>query len=116
MTYYEILQVSENASDEVIHMAYKALAKKYHPDLFRGDRKFAEEKMKQINVAFEILSDKQKRAQYDSFLRHQKMPMNPKLKKILNINQQPTILQNQNKSLFSQVAKKVVGLLEYYWY
>jgi len=72
MTYYETLQVTENASDEVIHMAYKALAKKYHPDVFQGDLKLAEEKMKQINTAFEILSDKQKRAQYDSLLHTQK--------------------------------------------
>ena len=72
MTYYEILQVTENASDAVIHMAYKTLAKKYHPDVFQGDSKYADEKMKQINTAFEILSDKQKRAQYDLLLHNQK--------------------------------------------
>ena len=37
MTYYEILEVAETASEEVIRMAYKALAKKYHPDVFKGD-------------------------------------------------------------------------------
>lgn len=68
MTYYDILEISENASDEVVRMAYKALAKKYHPDVFKGDPKEAEEKMKQINEAFEILSDNQKRKQYDNSL------------------------------------------------
>lgn len=68
MTYYDILEISENASDEVVRMAYKALAKKYHPDVFKGDPKEAEEKMKQINEAFEILSDNQKRKQYDDSL------------------------------------------------
>ena len=68
MTYYEILEVAETASDEVIRMAYKALAKKYHPDVFKGDPKIAEEKMKQINTAYEVLSDAEQRRKYDSFL------------------------------------------------
>lgn len=46
MTYYEILQVTDDARDEVIHMVSKALMKKYHPDVFKGDPKFAEEKTK----------------------------------------------------------------------
>ena len=68
MTYYELLEISENASAEVIKVAYKALAKKYHPDVLVGDSKVAEEKMKQINAAFDVLSDEQKRQQYDEFL------------------------------------------------
>lgn len=71
MTHYETLQVTNNASDEVIRMAYKALAKKYHPDTYQGDPKFAEEMMKQLNAAFAVLSDKQKRKQYDAFLHSQ---------------------------------------------
>ena len=54
MTYYDILEVSEKASQEVIRMAYKALCKKYHPDLYQGDKSFAEEQMKKINEAYEI--------------------------------------------------------------
>lgn len=69
MTYYEILEVSENASQEVIHMAYKALAKRYHPDLFIGDSAFAEEQMKRINAAYQVLSDANRRRGYDDFLR-----------------------------------------------
>ena len=69
MTYYDILQVSENASDEVIRMAYKALAKQYHPDILQEDPHLAEQKMKEINEAYEILSDPQKRKEYDDSIR-----------------------------------------------
>ena len=71
MNYYELLQVREDASDEVIKMAYKALAKKYHPDTFDGQKTFAEEQMKKINVAYEVLSDSIKRHEYDLFLQQQ---------------------------------------------
>lgn len=74
MTYYEILEISENASETVIHMAYKALAKKYHPDMYSGDTEFAEEKMKELNIAYEVLSDADKRAQYDSLLKAENEP------------------------------------------
>ena len=64
--YYEILEVSKNASKEIIEKAYKVLAKKYHPDLQQeSERKKAEEKMKIINEAYEILSDDEKRKNYD---------------------------------------------------
>lgn len=68
-TLYEILEVSENASNEVIEKAYKVLAKKYHPDLQLPENKAkAEEKMKKINEAYEILIDETKRKQYDETL------------------------------------------------
>lgn len=63
--YYKILEVAPDASPEVIQMAYKALAKKYHPDLNPGQEEAAQEKMKDVNEAYEILSDKDKRWQYD---------------------------------------------------
>lgn len=63
--YYKILQVAPDASPEVIQMAYKALAKKYHPDLNPGQEEAAQEKMKDVNEAYETLSDKDKRWQYD---------------------------------------------------
>lgn len=68
LNYYEILEVSEKASKEVIEKAYKALAKKYHPDLNVNNKFEAEEKMKQINEAFNVLIDDNKRANYDSIL------------------------------------------------
>lgn len=64
--YYEWLEISKNASQEVIEKAYKALVKKYHPDLQEGDNKIkAEEKIKKINEAYSILSDEMKRKQYN---------------------------------------------------
>lgn len=69
MTYYDILEINENASQEVIRMAYKALCKKYHPDVYQGDKNFAEEQMKKINEAYTILSDVQKRKEYDDSLK-----------------------------------------------
>ena len=68
-TYYEILEVSEKASNEVIEKAYKVLAKKYHPDLYTGKEKsFAEEKMKEINYAYDVLGNEEKRKAYDAEL------------------------------------------------
>lgn len=62
--YYSILGVSEDASQEEIKRAYRELAKKYHPDKTRGDKK-AEERFKEINEAYGILSDPEKRKKYD---------------------------------------------------
>ena len=66
--YYEILGVSKNASDDELKSAYRKLAKKYHPDANVGsDKEAAEAKFKEVNEAYSVLSDKQKRAQYDRF-------------------------------------------------
>jgi len=64
-TFYEILGVSPNASEQQIKAAFRRLAKKYHPDVNPGD-KAAEEKFKEINEAYSVLSDKKKREQYDA--------------------------------------------------
>ncbi len=63
--YYELLEISTNASDEVIRMAYKALVKKYHPDSYNGDLDETQKIMAEINQAYEVLSDREKRAEYD---------------------------------------------------
>lgn len=68
MTHYEVLQVIPTASPEVIRMAYKALASKYHPDVFQGDKGYAETQMKQINEAYRVLSSPASRQEYDSML------------------------------------------------
>ena len=67
--YYEILQVNKNASPEVIEKVYKMLVKEYHPDLHpEGRKQFAEEQIKLINEAYDILSNKEKRKNYDKSL------------------------------------------------
>ena len=63
--YYEVLGVSKNATDEEIKRAFRVLAKKYHPDV--NKEAGADEKFKEIGEAYSILSDKNKRAQYDQF-------------------------------------------------
>ena len=64
--YYEVLGVDKNASADEIKKAYRKLAMKYHPDQNPGD-KSAEEKFKEVNEAYEVLSDSDKRAKYDQF-------------------------------------------------
>ncbi|MCQ2409558.1 MAG: molecular chaperone DnaJ [Clostridia bacterium] len=68
---YEILGVDKNASQDDLKSAYRKLAKKYHPDVYaaspESEKKAAEEKFKEINHAYEVLSDDQKRAAYDTY-------------------------------------------------
>lgn len=64
--YYEVLGVSKTAGDDEIKKAYRSLAKKYHPDMNPGDKE-AEMKFKEVNEAYEVLSDADKRAKYDRY-------------------------------------------------
>ena len=61
--YYDILNVPRNADEKELKRAYRSLTKKYHPDINKEEG--AEEKFKDINEAYSVLSDAQKRAQYD---------------------------------------------------
>ena len=94
--YYELLEVDKNASPEIIEKAYKTLVKKYHPDLQQNvtDKKFAEEQIKLINEAYDTLSDKNKKENYDANLQNNYISQeqynilineNIKLKKQLNV-------------------------------
>lgn len=67
--YYQILGVDENASAEDIKKAYRDLAKKYHPDAHPGDKQ-AEERFKEISEAYRVLSDAEKRKQYDQMRKY----------------------------------------------
>ena len=64
--YYEVLELQKGASDDEIKKAFRKQAKKYHPDLNPGNKE-AEAKFKEVNEAYEILSDKEKRSRYDRF-------------------------------------------------
>lgn len=89
MNYYEILEIKENASPEVIKMAYKALILKYHPDKYKGNREYAEEMTKKINEAYSILSDENKKKEYDRRINkdnHRKIEENIYDKKVNNIS------------------------------
>lgn len=103
--YYEILEVDKNASEEVIEKAYKTLAKKYHPDLQNNSN--CQDKMRQINEAYEILSNDFKRREYDEKIKRQSVSIeeynriiqeNNRLKKDLKrvVNQRETS-QNQGR-------------------
>jgi curved DNA-binding protein len=64
--YYQVLGVSRGASDQEIKQAYRKLARQYHPDINPGDKQ-AEARFKEINEAYEVLSDKEKREKFDRF-------------------------------------------------
>lgn len=103
--YYEILEVDKNASDEIIEKAYKTLVKKYHPDLQKNSKN--QNKMQQINEAYEILSNDFKRREYDEKIQKQSVPIeeynkviqeNNKLKKDLRMAaNQDNKIRNQNQ-------------------
>jgi DnaJ-class molecular chaperone len=65
--YYQILGISRNATEEQIKKAYRKLAMKYHPDRNPGNEKWANEKFKEVNEAFSVLGDPEKKRQYDQF-------------------------------------------------
>src|SRR5690606_41715518 len=64
--YYKILGVPRDADEKTIKSAYRKLARKYHPDVNKGDAS-AEERFKEINEAYQVLSDPEQRAKYDRF-------------------------------------------------
>lgn len=68
-TYYEQFEISENASPEMIHAAYKVLAKKFHPDLCDLPKETSEAIMKEINAIYATLADPEMRKRYDQYLK-----------------------------------------------
>ena len=93
LNYYEILEVNENASIEVIDKAYRVLAKKYHPDVYEGDKKQAEAMMQKLNEAYDVLSDVNKRSNYDAILKRKKQI---ELEKSITENKKNSSIDSQN--------------------
>ncbi len=86
--YYDELEVSRNASPEVINKAYKVLAKKYHPDTTKENKEIAEERFKKISQAYEILSNENKKRAYDEeFNRINPQISNEEYKRLLKNNE-----------------------------
>ena len=103
--YYGILEVNEKASQEIIEKAYKTLVKKYHPDLYSTiQKKEAEQKLKEINEAYDVLSNSFLRSQYDIELQKEK---NNKQRNEKNIkNQEEVINQKSNPKVLKNRSKK----------
>ena len=100
--YYDWLEISRNASPEVVEKAYKTLVKKYHPDLQEGENKQqAEEMIKKINEAYSVLSDEAKRKQYDETIKESTISREDydRLQQELNnMRRQSTTNDNHNTS------------------
>lgn len=104
-TYYDILEVSRHASLEVIKRAHNVLVKKYHPDLQNPeDVKAMEEKMIEINEAYETLIDPVKKAKYDKFLEQQEL-LNQN-KNAQNSNEQSKYNKQNAEKLEIELANK----------
>lgn len=109
--YYKILEIDKDASDEIIKNAYKTLVKKYHPDLQTGNNKIiAEEKIKKINEAYDVLSDKTKKQEYDNNLINENISIeqynfilneNIKLKEELNYLKDNYYVSQKNNNYYN---------------
>ncbi len=105
--YYEILEVNKKASKEVIDKAYKVLIKKYHPDLYSGEKQqYAEKKTKDINEAYRILSNEFLKEQYDNELEKQGEQEEPQ-----GVKKQSKT-EEEADTTWKQVKKPKVGTLE----
>lgn len=104
--YYELLEVSQNASSEVIERSYKVLVKKFHPDLHPNeDKKMMEQKMMEINEAYEVLKDEDKKYEYDQKLAWEKEEEQAKNQSYSNpyTSSYNSYGQNSNRQRYSSV-------------
>lgn len=111
--YYGILEVNEKASQEIIEKAYKTLVKKYHPDLYSSvEKREAERKLKDINEAYNILSDSFLRSQYDLELQRERSRAQTSRnisKENIQNHQQNTTQKRNEKVSGNQRKKKKTG-------
>lgn len=100
--YYDILEINKNASPEIVKKAYITLAKKYHPDLQENEqKKDSEEKLKLINEAYEVLSDEEKRKQYDAELLNNEPNTNELINENINLKNELNKLKQTPKNDFN---------------
>lgn len=114
--YYEILEVDKNASEEVIEKAYKTLAKKYHPDLQNNSD--CQDKMRQINEAYEILSNDFKRREYDEKIKKQSVSIEEYNRIIQENNRLKTDLKrvsNQREMSQNQERLEEMSIMQRYY-
>ena len=114
--YYEILEVDKNASEEVIEKAYKTLAKKYHPDLQNNSD--CQDKMRQINEAYEILSNDFKRREYDEKIKRQSVSIEEYNRIIQENNRLKTDLKrvsNQREMSQNQERLEEMSIMQRYY-
>ncbi len=123
--YYEILEVSENASDEIIDRAYRVLAKKYHPDTWPSNKSYwAENKFKEITEAYQVLSNPELRKKYDieislnNYIDDQPDYLDSQKERFNNISTEPTQVNDVNRFVkpsaigFRRYANYMQNLLE----
>lgn len=107
--YYEILEVDKKASPEVIEKAYKTLVKKYHPDLQEAENNGQyEEKMKEINEAYSVLSDEFKRRTYDEQIQENMVPEAEYIKVVEENQELRNRLQNMRIQNYTNVKTNVM--------
>lgn len=94
-TYYEILQVSKEADSDIIEKVYRLLIKKYHPDVSNSDP----QKISEINNAYEVLSNPQKRKEYDIYLLN--LDTEKKINEISSYEYKENAQRNNNNSYIS---------------
>ncbi len=110
MDYYKVLGVSKDSSSKEIKKAYKQLVKKYHPDVFQGDKSVAENKIKEINEAYDVLSNPELKKDYDDSL-DSSSSIN------ININYSPDSTNNTSSTSYnSYSAPKYEDLYKYDYY
>ena len=114
--YYKILQVDKDASPEIIKVAYKLLVKKNHPDLKEGeDKKNAEEKIKEINEAYDVLSNPVKKSEYDqsiinenvsqeqyNYILNENMNLKKELNYFHNLYNRNNYYKHKNKYIYNE--------------
>lgn len=112
--YYEILEVNKKASQEVIEKAYKVLAKKYHPDLYSSiDKKNAENKLKDINEAYRVLSSSFLKEQYDKELeKENKKRQEVNKQNIVNKNIKTNTVNTKRQEIPMHKVGSFMGLVD----